>query len=245
MADKNIEFSKRLKQLLDRRGWNVSDLARAIGKKSGTVNPYVKSGRVPEWAILVAIAETLSVSMEWLLTGKEGDSAPAREDIRVGVPELTGQLVENAIAELGGLRDEVAALARRLDSQTENTLEMTKQFEKALANTRRIMWSYLATVEEALKKIDTRTSKLEDWQTKVPIELGERFRHFSEEISMIEAKQHTNVNLFVSMVQHFIDTLRMLHPAGPAKAAIGSLENAFKDVSSRAWGSRKQKSGPH
>ncbi|MCF8118353.1 MAG: helix-turn-helix domain-containing protein [Desulfarculaceae bacterium] len=70
MAEKNQEFSARLKGLLKNHGITQKALAEELGVRTATINNYCKGGRVPEWNILVEIARLLNVSCDWLLTGQ-------------------------------------------------------------------------------------------------------------------------------------------------------------------------------
>ncbi len=75
-------FSERLKQLLDAEGLSKSALARSVGASPTAISLYVR-GRLPEPNILLGIARTFNVSMEWLLTG-EGPMTRAEAKTEIG-----------------------------------------------------------------------------------------------------------------------------------------------------------------
>jgi transcriptional regulator with XRE-family HTH domain len=70
MADKSKEFGLRLGKIISERGLNPNSLAKLIGKKHGTVWPYINDGRIPEAPILHRLSVALGVTMEYLLTGE-------------------------------------------------------------------------------------------------------------------------------------------------------------------------------
>ncbi len=75
MAEKNIEFGKRLDRYIQQAGLTKKKLSDMIGVSSSTVLNYVNEGRFPEAPILLKISQTLNVSVEELLTGKTAESA--------------------------------------------------------------------------------------------------------------------------------------------------------------------------
>ena len=70
MADKNPQFGSRLKSAIKSSGLKQVQLAEKINVTATSISYYAKHGRVPEWDILVKIADLLGVSTDWLLTGK-------------------------------------------------------------------------------------------------------------------------------------------------------------------------------
>ena len=69
MADFNINFGKRLLQLIKNEGLTQTKFAEIMGLEIGTLNRYVK-GRVPESHILLKIADYFGVTIDFLITGR-------------------------------------------------------------------------------------------------------------------------------------------------------------------------------
>ena len=71
MAEKNQQFSERLKTAVNTCGVSQVDLSNELNIDKGSLNRYLNQGRVPEWHILVKLSDRLNISCDWLLTGKE------------------------------------------------------------------------------------------------------------------------------------------------------------------------------
>lgn len=69
MAEKNLEFSKRLEKLIRYRKTNKKRVAEAIGITPSAMGWYINEGRTPESPILYKLAQHLNVRMEYLLEG--------------------------------------------------------------------------------------------------------------------------------------------------------------------------------
>ncbi|HYQ90676.1 MAG TPA: helix-turn-helix transcriptional regulator [Candidatus Competibacteraceae bacterium] len=79
MVDSNVDgFTARLREALQASGMNHSALATAVGVTPQAVSKWFKQGRMAR-SKLVAVANALGVSVEWLLTGRE--RPPAAEDL--------------------------------------------------------------------------------------------------------------------------------------------------------------------
>jgi transcriptional regulator with XRE-family HTH domain len=63
-----LRLREAIEKTLGRRG--QAELARRLGKPSGQINRYAH-GRVPDWPILIQLAEELGVTIDWLLRGSE------------------------------------------------------------------------------------------------------------------------------------------------------------------------------
>ncbi|MBQ3799481.1 MAG: helix-turn-helix transcriptional regulator [Treponema sp.] len=69
---KNTEFRKRLKDIMTYRKITTQELAEKSGVKKATINNYLMNDpREPGIYKTMRIAETLDVSMEYLVTGRE------------------------------------------------------------------------------------------------------------------------------------------------------------------------------
>jgi len=81
MAEKNLEFGKRLERFLFEASFSKKRLAQEAGVSPSAVGTYINEGRIPEAPILLRIARLLNKSMEELLTG-EGEPVGYQKDIR-------------------------------------------------------------------------------------------------------------------------------------------------------------------
>ena len=79
------DFGPRLRSLRQARGWTLADLAQRIGGTVRAVFYYEQEGRYPPAPVVAKLAETLGVSMEFLMHG-EGDT-PTRSAADAG-PDL-------------------------------------------------------------------------------------------------------------------------------------------------------------
>lgn len=70
MATKDIEFSKRLGLLLDKRAVSEKEFREKLGVAQSAAYAYLHYGRIPEAPILHRLAHVLGVTMEHLLTGE-------------------------------------------------------------------------------------------------------------------------------------------------------------------------------
>lgn len=70
MAEKDIEFGKRLDRYIFDAGLSKSKLAEMVDVSPSAIGAYINEGRIPEAPILLKIAQSLNVSMEVLLTGE-------------------------------------------------------------------------------------------------------------------------------------------------------------------------------
>jgi phage repressor protein C with HTH and peptisase S24 domain len=70
MAEKNIEFGKRLDRYIFEAGFNNKRLAEMVGISPSAIGAYINEGRIPEAPILQKIARSLNKTMEELLTGE-------------------------------------------------------------------------------------------------------------------------------------------------------------------------------
>lgn len=70
MAEKNLEFGKRLNQFLFEAGLNKKRLAEMIDISPSAIGAYINEGRIPEAPILFKIAQSLNKTMEDILFGE-------------------------------------------------------------------------------------------------------------------------------------------------------------------------------
>lgn len=93
---KTTDFGTQLEKLCRERGISINELARRLSISSKTVHEWVgKSSRLPRNPEhLKKLSEFFSVSLEYLLFGKEcdrifSDSFSMRSDIHTGLYEIT------------------------------------------------------------------------------------------------------------------------------------------------------------
>ena len=64
-------FVPQVKDCMKLCGYSMSQLARELGCEPSVVSSWLREKSVPSGSSMLAIAETLGVSVELLLTGKE------------------------------------------------------------------------------------------------------------------------------------------------------------------------------
>ncbi len=64
-------FSRRLSAAMKARGHTISSLAQAIGVTHSSIYGYIEGKRLPRADYMVAMAEALGVSLDWLV-GRKG-----------------------------------------------------------------------------------------------------------------------------------------------------------------------------
>ncbi|MBF0189129.1 MAG: helix-turn-helix transcriptional regulator [Magnetococcales bacterium] len=74
---KQTDFNTRLRHCLHEAGWTQEKLAKRLNLSQGAVSHYFSGLRKPPSDHLITIAETFSVSLDWLLTG-EGPKEKSR-----------------------------------------------------------------------------------------------------------------------------------------------------------------------
>lgn len=67
MDNDKKEFAKRLRGLMDSRGWNQAETARRSGMGRDNISCYLKEKTMPERAQVLKIAKAFSVSAEDLV----------------------------------------------------------------------------------------------------------------------------------------------------------------------------------
>ena len=83
--DTFIDFSKRLKYIIDHSPYDQKEVANIIGISEHSFTKYL-NGRIPQAEILYKIASFYGTTMEWLLTGIENriDISPNSNKITIG-----------------------------------------------------------------------------------------------------------------------------------------------------------------
>jgi transcriptional regulator with XRE-family HTH domain len=83
MADSDPLFGKRLEDKMKLCKIKKKTLAEIIGVSPSAVGRYINEGRIPEAPILLKIAHTVNISMEWLLTGSSSNKTDLHKEYEV------------------------------------------------------------------------------------------------------------------------------------------------------------------
>jgi transcriptional regulator with XRE-family HTH domain len=112
-----LQFAERLRSLRDERNLTNLDLGKSVGLSHVSIGNFLE-GQLPKSEHLVALARFFGVTTDWLL-GREPE--PTRSVLRENPP---GYLLDDALAELEALKEQVQSLdraLRRLKEQGDNT----------------------------------------------------------------------------------------------------------------------------
>jgi len=85
-------FSRRLKEIRERRGWNQSELANKAGLQATAISHFETGGRVPSFENMRRLADALNVSIDYL-TGRSNE------------PSLAGPQIDSFFRDLHKLSD--------------------------------------------------------------------------------------------------------------------------------------------
>lgn len=132
---RNLEFGERLKERRQKYGFSQLELAQKIGANKNTIQRY-ESGELPKGNFIIAIAEVLECSIDWLLRGVEFKPDPKTDELSSKLTLDTDlllsiiQSLENGLHRRGLVLDpdkkaEVIALLYESYSDTEK--EVTEQ----------------------------------------------------------------------------------------------------------------------
>jgi len=115
-------FGQRIKQLRKVRSWTQKDLASQIEVPFSVLNKYESGINVPPIEKLIALAESLSTSVDFLLTGNQADGNPVHnnrliERLQV-IQHFSPDEQETALTILDALilKHEVSGRVSRFDS---------------------------------------------------------------------------------------------------------------------------------
>ncbi|MCB5199581.1 Helix-turn-helix [Loktanella sp. DSM 29012] len=114
-SDDAATFGDRLTAARDAAGMSVSDLAKKLGVKTGTVSAWEEDLKEPRANRLSMMAGMLNVSLGWLLTG-EGEGVAAPDDVVSIAPEISELLSQMRDLRMSIARDadKLARLEKRL-----------------------------------------------------------------------------------------------------------------------------------
>ena len=104
-----LQFADRLRWLQQEKGLSNAELGKSVGLSHVSIGNFL-DGQLPKSEHLAALADFFGVSTDWLLgRDKEKETAPAA--LRETAPEY---LIDDALAELEGLKEKVHSLERAL-----------------------------------------------------------------------------------------------------------------------------------
>ena len=106
-------FSNRLGVAIARSGKKKGDVARAAKLEPRSLSRYLKGDRVPHETVLMALAQQLGVSVDYLLGRAENPSIPTSSTV---VSEPPGVYTPDAVSLVGLGEDERRTVLRMLDA---------------------------------------------------------------------------------------------------------------------------------
>jgi transcriptional regulator with XRE-family HTH domain len=118
-----LQFAERLRSLRDERNLTNLELGKAVGLSHVSIGNFLE-GQLPKSEHLVALAKFFGVTTDWLVGH---DPEPARSALRETPP---GYLLDDALAELEALKEQVQSLERalrRLKEQRDGTAAEAKR----------------------------------------------------------------------------------------------------------------------
>jgi len=128
-----LQFAERLQALRDERKLTNAELGKAVGLSHVSIGNFL-DGQLPKSEHLMALAKFFGVSTDWLLGREtEASSAPARV-LRENPP---GYLLDDAIAELEALKEQVQSLERALRRLKEQRDNATAEERRATESDRK------------------------------------------------------------------------------------------------------------
>lgn len=86
-------FYDNLVAVCNQKDVSITNLTKELGISSGNISKW-KSGGVPKGDTLLLFSDKLSVSVDYLLTGKEKSSKPDLSDIELELLEKFNRLLE-------------------------------------------------------------------------------------------------------------------------------------------------------
>jgi transcriptional regulator with XRE-family HTH domain len=114
-------FGQRIKELRKQRRWTQKDLAGQVGVPFSVLNKYESGINVPPIEKLIAVAEALQTSVDYLLTGNEADTNPIYSNRIIerlkAIQEFTQEEQETALSLLDALilKHEVSGRVSRFE----------------------------------------------------------------------------------------------------------------------------------
>ena len=86
-------FAERLERLIKEKGLTQVAVADSVGIRRPTISDWKKNGSYPTADVAVKIARLLGVSVEYLVTGEENDSAKSElEELKRTIKDFAEKL---------------------------------------------------------------------------------------------------------------------------------------------------------
>lgn len=99
----NLLFSKRVKELRDKEGLSMEQLAGKLGVTKSRINMWENNGTIPRMDVLIKLAKYFDVSTDYLL-GKENTSNVNFENKRLSTLQRNlGKLNEEELTKAEGI----------------------------------------------------------------------------------------------------------------------------------------------
>ena len=99
----NLLFSKRVKELREKAGFSMEQLANQLGITKSRVNMWENNGTVPRMETLIQLAKFFNVSTDYLL-GNDDESNISVENTRLGFLQRNlGKLNEEELEKAEGV----------------------------------------------------------------------------------------------------------------------------------------------
>lgn len=73
------EMVKRIREKCEQNGLAISQLEKKAGLSNASIDKWDKLDQKPSYDKIYRVAETLNISLDWLLTGKEGKNLTEEE----------------------------------------------------------------------------------------------------------------------------------------------------------------------
>jgi len=121
MADINVEFGKRLKELIRREGIKQKNLAEIVGITPSALTFHLK-GQVPSSDLLLKYARRFGVTVDYLLTGSDSPMEPGDASLRVPQSSPLYQTIVDMLEMPRGRQDMVKEILRVVMEADKKTL---------------------------------------------------------------------------------------------------------------------------
>lgn len=131
-----MEILQRIKELIEKKGYNQTSFSDAIGISQSTIATYFAKNRYPKYDTLHAILVTFTdVSAEWLMRGEGemfiSDRLPALQGNETEGEEDLHVLLAKREAELEDLKQEHIRLLGQLEFMEEYNMKVVRRMGKA------------------------------------------------------------------------------------------------------------------
>lgn len=81
-----MNFTERLRQVMEERKVSMTELAREIGTRQSTISNWMDRGTIPAADTALRVAMYLDVDLVWLITG-EHEETKYNDNLKLSAPE--------------------------------------------------------------------------------------------------------------------------------------------------------------